>query len=80
MKSILETKTGRDIIKNLDEKGVSYAGKISFDIKTTYSHVDKIIELLKEWKLVKARKSGRIIFLELTEEGKKKAKLLRELE
>ena len=57
----------------------AYAAIVAKRIDSTFPHTSSILSLLEEHGLVKARPEGRVRYLELTERGKKTARVLKEL-
>ena len=70
MENILETKTGIKVLIYLRDNENICAHKISLKLGLSYSHLNKIIKILDQWKLIKCHKSGRSKFIKLTESGR----------
>lgn len=79
MENIIDTKAGMDVLIYLNDKKTSYASMISMDLRITYSHVCKVIKLLKSKKLIVLEPEGRLVYITITDKGKEAAKNIMEL-
>ena len=79
--SIYDTKKGIQILVCIYgySHGEIIASKISSDLKITFSHTIKIMNLLEKWGYITKNKSGRKVLVTLTLMGKRVAKKLVEI-
>lgn len=61
------------------EMNPAYAAIVAKRIDSTFPHTSSILSLLEEHGLVRSRPEGRVRYLELTERGKKTARVLKDL-
>jgi len=67
------------LIISLNAEKKKYVTVVAKEIDCTYSHVVKLLDLLKKLNIVNYEKEGRVKFVGLTEEGKEIAKIFESL-
>jgi len=63
----------------IGEMDQAYAALVAKQIDSTFPHTSSILSQLEEGGLIKSRPAGRVRYLELTDQGKKAAHILKNL-
>lgn len=76
---IFRDKPVRALLALLEAKQESYASRLAKEIDCTYPHLVKILAHFKAQGIVQISSNGRVKPIQLTDEGKKIARKIREL-
>jgi DNA-binding MarR family transcriptional regulator len=79
LESLFLRKKPVKLIVSLNAEKKKYVTVVAKEIDCTYSHVVKLLDLLKKLGIVNYEKEGRVKFVSLTEEGKEIAKIFESL-
>ncbi len=85
--ALLQRRSARKVLYNLNINKISYSSKISFQEKITMPHSNKLMTILKECKEIERvefndnkKRNSLIKFYKLTEKGKRVVQLLLQIE
>jgi len=79
LESLFLRKKPVKLIVSLNAEKKKYVTVVAKEIDCTYSHVVKLLDLLKKLNIVNYEKEGRVKFVSLTDEGKEIAKIFESL-